>query len=114
MTRTYLLNATQQEICIEQDSPFKRLRLLKAQSNRPVSSHPLAGLQLLLQNNRHSYNIYSFKSPNDSTSFITHNLLEQVGRLPHLIKEGFHRLTIRPELFQLDPQTEVLIEMEIQ
>ncbi len=113
MTQTYHLNADQQEITIEQQSPFKRLRLIKAQSNRPVSSHPLAGLNLNLQNNRYSYHLYSFPSPSDSRLFASTNLLEQAARLPHLLKEGVFKLIIRPELFILDQQTEVVIEMEI-
>ena len=114
MTQTYHLNAEQPEIRIEQQSPFKRLRLIKAQSNRPVSSHPLAGLRLNLQNKQYSYNLYTFTSPSDSRFFSSTNLLEQAARLPHLMKDGILRLIIHPELFVLDQQTEVVIELEIQ
>lgn len=113
MTQTYHLNARQQEILIEQEFPFKRLKLIKARCNRPVSSHPLAGLNLNLQNSRQSFNLYSFTMPGDGSSFLTYNLLDRVSSLPHFIKDGFYRLIIRPESFVLDQQTEVMIEMEI-
>lgn len=113
MTQTYHLNAIQPEICIEQELPFKRLKLVKAQCNRLIGSHPLAGLSLNVQNNRHSYHLYAYTSPSDGKSFVSNNVLEQAARLPHLTKEGILRLIIRPELFELDPETEVVIEMEI-